>query len=173
MATVRTESEQPLDKELVNGVFPGDEAEQQNASDTAVDRCVEGRSVKETTDVDVPPSPTDENAPPHGASSALNKDASEMSCDSTATVDERRMNEDFNKGEVASDEPGEDGGVTSGNLHNENRGKHNFASRADSKRVWISQCCTRMINAANTETMQQLLLRNWPVLAQSETQLSV
>lgn len=130
MATVRTESEQPLDNELVNGIFPGDKAEQQHASDTSVDRnvevCAKGSSVKETADADVPSSPANENSPPHGAApSPRNKDTSEMSCNSTATVGEPKMNEDFqsNNAKLVSNEPGEDCGVTSDNLHNENRGQ--------------------------------------------------
>lgn len=140
MATVRTESEQPLDNELVNGISPGDKAERLHASDTAVDRnaevCAQGSDVKETTDADDLSSAANENSPPHGAAlSPRNKDASEI-CNSTAMADEQKINEDLqsNNGELVSTEPGEDGEDTSGNLHNENSGKHNLGSRAHSKR---------------------------------------
>ncbi|KAA0703259.1 hypothetical protein E1301_Tti006944 [Triplophysa tibetana] len=107
-----------------------DKVEQQPASDADVDRnvevCAQGSSVKETADADVPSSPANENSPPHGATlSPSNKDASEMPCNSTATVDEEKINEDLQSknGELVSTEPGEDREDTSGDLHNKNRGQ--------------------------------------------------
>lgn len=129
MATVRTDSEQPLENELVNGIFPGDKVEQQPASDADADRnvevCAQGSSVKETADADVPSSPANENSPAHGAAlSPSYKDASEMPCNSTAKVDEQKINEDLQSknGELVSTEPGEDRDDASGDPHNENRG---------------------------------------------------
>lgn len=140
MATVQSESEQPLDNKLINGTLAGNKPELQPVSATVADSdaevCAQSSDVKGTTDPDVPSSPASENSAPHGvALSPRNKDASGMPCNYKSPEDEQNTDVVLqnNKGDLISDAPGTDCDVTSDRLHNENSGKYNFASRADGK----------------------------------------
>lgn len=123
MATVRSESEQPLDNELQNSTFTAEIL--QHASETTVERkvedCVRGSRVQTTTDNDAPSPPANEDSCPHGDTSPpSNKDATESSCNLTAEVGEQRMDVDLlsNGDQAVSTEPGK---VTSDYLHKENK----------------------------------------------------
>lgn len=134
MATVQSESEQPLEDKLINGTLGENKPELQPVSATVADCEAEvsaqGCDVKGTTDPGVPSSPASENSPPHGAAlSPRNKDASGMSCNFKSTEDVLPQNDK----DLISTEPGTDCDVISDRLHNENIGKYNFASRADGK----------------------------------------
>lgn len=139
MATVQSESEQPLDNKLINGTLAENKPELQLASATVADCdaevCAQGSDIKGPTEPGVPSSPS-ENSPPHGAAlSPRNKDESGMSFNWKSTVDKEKTDVLFenNNGDLVSAEPGTDCGETSDRLHNENIGKYNFASRADDK----------------------------------------
>ncbi|XP_050987757.1 zinc finger protein 197 isoform X3 [Labeo rohita] len=127
MATVQSESEQPLDNKLINGTLAGNKPELQPVSATVADSdaevCAQSSDVKGTTDPDVPSSPASENSAPHGvALSPRNKDASGMPCNYKSPEDEQNTDVVLqnNKGDLISDAPGTDCDVTSDRLHNEN-----------------------------------------------------
>jgi len=139
MATVMSESEQPLDNKLINGSLAENNPDLQPASSTVAgcdaEVCAQGSGVKGATEPSVPSSPASENSSPHGAAlSPRNKDESGMSCNRKFTADEQKTDVLFeNNGDLVSAEPATDCGETSDLLHNENIGKYNFAPRADSK----------------------------------------
>lgn len=149
MATVQSESEQPLDNKLINGTFAGNNAELQAPSAAAADGdaevCAQSSDIKGTTEPAVSSSPASENSPPHGAApSPSNKDASGMSCNWTSEADEQNTDVRCkDNGELCSAEPGKDLGETSGLLHNENIGKCNFASRVNGKMYHALRCKSR------------------------------
>ncbi|KAL1259477.1 hypothetical protein QQF64_010054 [Cirrhinus molitorella] len=126
MATVQSESEQPLDNKLINGTLAGNKPELQPVSAPVADCdeevCAQSSDVKGTTDPGVPSSPASENSSPHGvALSPRNKDASGMPCNFKSTEDEQSTDVLLqNNGDLISDEPGTDCDVTSDRLHNEN-----------------------------------------------------
>ncbi|XP_016356275.1 uncharacterized protein LOC107699513 [Sinocyclocheilus anshuiensis] len=125
MATVQSESEQPLEEKLINGTLGENKPELQPVSATVADCdaevCAQESDVKGTTDPGVPSSPASENSPPHGvAISPRNKDASGMSCNAKSKEDELPLND--NK-DLVSAEPGTDCDVISDRLHNENLGQ--------------------------------------------------
>lgn len=140
MATVQSESEQPLEDKLINGTLGENKPELQPVSATVADCetevCAQGSDVKGANDPGVPSSPASENSPPHGAAlSPRNKDASGMSCNFKSTEDEQTadlllLNDNQ---DLVSAKPGTEYDVISERLHNENIGKYNFASRADGK----------------------------------------
>lgn len=129
MATVQSESEQPLDNKLINGTLADNKPELQPAAATVADCdaevCAQGSGVKGTTEPGVPSSPASENSSPHGAAlSPRNKDESGMSCNRKSTVDEQKTDVLFeNNGDLVSAEPATDCRETSDRLHNENIGK--------------------------------------------------
>ncbi len=127
MATVQSESEQPLDDELINGALGENKPELQPVSSIAVDCeaevCAQGSDVKGTPDPGVSSSPARENPPPHGvALSPRNKDASGMSCNVKSTDDVLPQNDK----DLISAEHGTGCDMISDRLHNENIGKYNF-----------------------------------------------
>uniref|UniRef100_UPI0000436C01 uncharacterized protein LOC327401 n=1 Tax=Danio rerio TaxID=7955 RepID=UPI0000436C01 len=138
MATVQSESEQPLDNKLINGTLAGNNAELQAPSAAAADGdavvCAQSTDIKGTTEPAAPSSPASENSPPHGAApSPSNKDASGMSCNWTSEAGEQ--NTDVlckDNGELCPDEPGRDFGETSGVLHNENTGQEEIDKEEES-----------------------------------------
>ncbi|XP_043116304.1 zinc finger protein 629 [Puntigrus tetrazona] len=94
MATVQSESEQPLEDKPINGALRENKPELQPESATVADCdaevCAQGSDAKGTADPGVPSSPSSENSPPHGvALSPRNKDASGMPCDSKCAEDEQ------------------------------------------------------------------------------------
>ncbi|KAK7147407.1 hypothetical protein R3I94_010051 [Phoxinus phoxinus] len=131
MATVQSESEQPLDNKLINGTLAENKPELETASATVADCdaevCAQGSGVKGTTEPGVSSSPASENSSPHGAAlSPRNKDESGMSCNRKSTVDEQKTDVLFeNNDDLVSAEPATDCGETSDRLHNENIGEEN------------------------------------------------
>uniref|UniRef100_A0A8C1XLJ7 Zgc:66448 n=1 Tax=Cyprinus carpio TaxID=7962 RepID=A0A8C1XLJ7_CYPCA len=130
MATVQSESEQPLEDKLINGTLGENKPELQPVSatvaDCEADVCAQGSDVKGATDPGVPSSPASENSPPHGAAlSPRNKDASGMSCNFKSTEDEQTadlllLNDNQ---DLVSAKPGTEYDVISERLHNENIGQ--------------------------------------------------
>uniref|UniRef100_A0A8C0YMH4 C2H2-type domain-containing protein n=1 Tax=Cyprinus carpio carpio TaxID=630221 RepID=A0A8C0YMH4_CYPCA len=130
MATVQSESEQPLEDKLINGTLGENKPELQPVSATVADCetevCAQGSDVKGANDPGVPSSPASENSPPHGAAlSPRNKDASGMSCNFKSTEDEQTadlllLNDNQ---DLVSAKPGTEYDVISERLHNENIGQ--------------------------------------------------
>ncbi|CAM4700709.1 unnamed protein product [Leuciscus chuanchicus] len=141
MATVLSESEQPLDNKLINGTLAENKPELQPASATVADCdaevCAQASGVKGTTEPGVPSSPASENSSPHGAAlSPRNKDESGMPCNRKSTVDEQKTDVLFeNNGDLVSAEPATECGETSGRLHNENNGQENNKDETADKNI--------------------------------------
>lgn len=136
MATVQSESEQPVDNKLINGTLAENKPEPATVTDGDAEVCAQGSDVKGTTDPAVPSSPASENPSPHGvALSPRNKDPSEMSCHFQSREDVQNTDVllENNNSDLISAEAGTDCDVKSDRLHNEHIGKYKFASRPDSK----------------------------------------
>ncbi|XP_039535672.1 uncharacterized protein zgc:66448 [Pimephales promelas] len=141
MATVMSESEQPLDNKLINGSLAENKPDLQPASSTVAgcdaEVCAQGSGVKGATEPSVPSSPASENSSPHGAAlSPRNKDESGMSCNRKFTADEQKTDVLFeNNGDLVSAEPATDCGETSDRLHNENIGQENNKDETADKTI--------------------------------------